>query len=155
MRARGKMKAVSTELVVIISLIVVGLVVVFALRGWISGQLSRLGGVDMATASYSLSYTAPSNIIISLIVRNNMPSPINVAGFNITLSNGTVLHPASPGVSVSPPIGAGYLVAAKSDALLTITLSGISSGTTVRDVNVLLQDPSSSQMQWVKAVGGG
>ncbi|MEM1643665.1 MAG: hypothetical protein QW369_04705 [Desulfurococcaceae archaeon] len=154
MRVEGRMKAVSTELVVIISLIIVGLVVVFALRGWISGQISKLGGVDMAAASYSLSYTTPSSIIISLIVRNNMPSPINVTGFNITLSNGTVMHPASPGVSVSPSIGAGYTVSAKSDALFTITLSGISSGTTVRDVNVLVQDPSSGQMQWIKAVGG-
>ncbi len=149
------MRAVSTELVVIISLIVVGLVVVFSLRGWVSGQISRLGGVDMATASYSLSYTTPSNVIISLIVRNNMPSQISVAGFNITLSNGTVLHSASPSVSVSPSIGAGYTVPAKSDALFTITLSGISPGATVRDVNVVVLDPSSGQMQWIKAVGGG
>ncbi|MEM4452783.1 MAG: hypothetical protein QW182_06230 [Thermosphaera sp.] len=106
----------------------------------------------MASASYSVQYTTPSTAVVSLLVRNNLPGPLRVVGFNITLSNGTVLGPASTGVATTPSLPAS--VSAKSDALITITVSGLAPGVAVRDVNVLVEDPSTGQTQWIKAVGG-
>jgi len=150
---KKKMKGVS-ELVVIISILLVAIVAVFAFRAWVSTQQQRMGSIDMATASYSVQYTTPGNAIISLLVRNNLPSQLNILGFNITLSNGTVLGPASTGVSVTPSLASAISVSAKSDALITVTVTGLASGVTIRDINVLVQDPSTNQLQWVKAVGG-
>ncbi|MEM1690864.1 MAG: hypothetical protein QXF05_04795 [Thermofilaceae archaeon] len=149
--ARKRMRGVS-ELVVIISILLVAIVAVFAFRGWLASQQQRLGQLDMASASYSVQYTTPSTAVVSLLVRNNLPGPLRVVGFNITLSNGTVLGPASTGVATAPSLPAS--VSAKSDALITITVSGLAPGVAVRDVNVLVEDPSTGQTQWIKAVGG-
>ncbi|MEM4592851.1 MAG: hypothetical protein QW196_05570 [Sulfolobales archaeon] len=149
--ARKRMRGVS-ELVVIISILLVAIVAVFAFRGWLASQQQRLGQLDMASASYSVQYTTPSTAVVSLLVRNNLPGPLRVVGFNITLSNGTVLGPASTGVATTPSLPAS--VSAKSDALITITVSGLAPGVAVRDVNVLVEDPSTGQTQWIKAVGG-
>lgn len=151
MGLKRTMKGVS-ELVVIIAILLVAIVAVFAFRAWLGTQQQRLGSVDIATASYSIQYTTPTSAVLSLLVRNNNPGSISILGYNITLSNGTVLGPASTGVSTSPALPLS--VAAKSDALITITVSGLASGVTIRDVNVLVQDPSTGQSQWIKAVGG-
>ncbi|MEM4847690.1 MAG: hypothetical protein QW794_08045 [Thermosphaera sp.] len=150
--ARKRMRGVS-ELVVIISVLLVAIVAVFAFRAWLASQQQRLGQLDIATASYSVQYTTPGNAILSLLVRNNLPNPISVVSISIVLSNGTVLTQASSGVAVTPSLP--QTVSAKSDALITVTITGLTSGTTVRDVNVQVTDQSTGQSQWIKAVGGG
>ncbi|MEM0235990.1 MAG: hypothetical protein QW628_11785 [Thermofilum sp.] len=109
----------------------------------------------MATASYSIQYnTTSGNAVISLLVRNNLPSQVNVTDINIVLSSGTVLTRTSPSVMVAPSLSSPVTVNAKSDALFTVMITGLTSGTTVREVSVQVTDPSTGQSQWIKAVGG-
>jgi hypothetical protein len=144
-----------SEVVVVLALILVAVVAVFAVRGWLASQQSRLTNVDMAAASYTVSFGQGNMAIVSLLVRNNLPNPIQVLGYNITLSDGRVLSQASTGVNTTPTIpAAGYQVSAKSDATFTITFT-ISPGVAIRDVRVLVQDASSGQQQWITAIGGG
>jgi len=153
-KTKKTMRGVS-EIVVVLALILVAVVAVFAVRGWLASQQSRLTNVDMAAASYTVSFGQSNMAIVSLLVRNNLPNPIQVLGYNITLSNGTVLSQASTGVNTTPAIpAAGYQVSAKSDATFTITFS-VSPGVAIRDIRVLVQDASSGQSQWITAIGGG
>ncbi|WP_342785486.1 hypothetical protein [Thermofilum sp.] len=127
----------------------------FAFRAWVSTQQQRMGSIDMATASYSIQYnTTSGNAVISLLVRNNLPSQVNVTDINIVLSSGTVLTRTSPSVMVAPSLSSPVTVNAKSDALFTVMITGLTSGTTVREVSVQVTDPSTGQSQWIKAVGG-
>ena len=151
MKTKKTMRGVS-EIVVVLALILVAVVAVFAVRGWLASQQSKLTNVDMATASYTVSFGQNNMAIVSLLVRNNLPNPIQILGYNITLSNGTVLNPSSTGVSTTPAVPAS--VDAKSDATFTITFT-IQSGVAIRDIRVLVKDPSSGQSQWITAVGGG
>ncbi|MEM4452036.1 MAG: hypothetical protein QXE66_00005 [Desulfurococcaceae archaeon] len=133
----------------------VSIVAVFAFRAWVSTQQQRMGSIDMATASYSIQYnTTSGNAVISLLVRNNLPSQVNVTDINIVLSSGTVLTRTSPSVMVAPSLSSPVTVNAKSDALFTVMITGLTSGTTVREVSVQVTDPSTGQSQWIKAVGG-
>jgi len=150
-KTKKTMRGVS-EIVVVLALILVAVVAVFAVRGWLASQQSKLTNVDMATASYTVSFGQNNMAIVSLLVRNNLPNPIQILGYNITLSNGTVLNPSSTGVSTTPAVPAS--VDAKSDATFTITFT-IQSGVAIRDIRVLVKDPSSGQSQWITAVGGG
>ncbi len=150
MKTKKTMRGVS-EIVVVLALILVAVVAVFAVRGWLASQQSRLTNVDMATASYTVSFGQNNMAIVSLLVRNNLPNPIQVLGYNITLSDGTVLSQAS-GVNITPSIP--VQVSAKSDATFTITFS-VTPGVAIRDVKVLVQDASSGQQQWITAIGGG
>jgi len=128
---------------------------VFAVRGWLASQQSKLTNIDMATASYTVSFGQNNMAIVSLLVRNNLQNPLNVLGYNITLSNGTVLSQTSTGVSTNPTIpAANYQVSAKSDATFTITFS-VTPGVAIKDVKVLVQDALSGQQQWITAIGGG
>jgi len=149
-KTKKTMRGVS-EIVVVLALILVAVVAVFAVRGWLASQQSRLTNVDMATASYTVSFGQNNMAIVSLLVRNNLPNPIQVLGYNITLSDGTVLSQAS-GVNITPSIP--VQVSAKSDATFTITFS-VTPGVAIRDVKVLVQDASSGQQQWITAIGGG
>jgi len=154
MKTKKTMRGVS-EIVVVLALILVAVVAVFAVRGWLASQQGRLTNVDMAAASYTVSFGQGNMAIVSLLVRNNLPNPIQVLGYNITLSDGRVLSQASTGVNTTPSIpAAGYQVSAKSDATFTITFS-VSPGVAIREVKVLVQDASSGQQQWITAIGGG
>ena len=153
MKTKKTMRGVS-EIVVVLALILVAVVAVFAVRGWLASQQGKLTNVDMAAASYTVSFGQGNMAIVSLLVRNNLPNPIQVLGYNITLSDGRVLSQASTGVNTTPSIAAGYQVSAKSDATFTITFT-ISPGVAIRDVKVLVQDASSGQQQWITAIGGG
>jgi hypothetical protein len=154
MKTKKTMRGVS-EVVVVLALILVAVVAVFAVRGWLASQQSRLTNVDMAAASYTVSFGQGNMAIVSLLVRNNLPNPIQVLGYNITLSDGRVLSQVSTGVNTTPTILAGgYQVSAKSDATFTITFT-ISPGVAIRDIRVLVQDASSGQSQWITAIGGG
>jgi len=150
-KTKKTMRGVS-EIVVVLALILVAVVAVFAVRGWLASQQSKLTSMDMATASYTVFFGQNNVAIVSLLVRNNLQSPIQILGYNITLSNGTVLNPSSTGVSTTPAVPAS--VDAKSDATFTITFT-IQPGATIRDIMVLVKDPSSGQSQWITAVGGG
>jgi cell division protein YceG involved in septum cleavage len=152
MKTKKTMRGVS-EIVVVLALILVAVVAVFAVRGWLASQQSRLTNMDMATASYTVSFGQGNMAIVSLLVRNNLQNPLSVLGYNITLSNGTVLSPVN--ATISPQIPAtGYQVSAKSDATFTITFS-VTPGVAIRDIRVLVQDASSGQQQWITAIGGG
>jgi hypothetical protein len=154
MKTKKTMRGVS-EIVVVLALILVAVVAVFAVRGWLASQQGRLTNVDMAAASYTVSFGQGNMAIVSLLVRNNLQNPLSVLGYNITLSDGRVLSQASTGVNTTPTIPtAGYQVSAKSDATFTITFT-ISPGVAIRDVKVLVQDASSGQQQWITAIGGG
>jgi hypothetical protein len=153
MKTKKTMRGVS-EIVVVLALILVAVVAVFAVRGWLASQQSKLTNVDMAIASYTVSFGQNNMAIVSLLVRNNLQNPLNVLGYNITLSDGTVLSQTSVQNTTPTIPAAGYQVSAKSDATFTITFS-VTPGVAIKDVKVLVQDASSDQQQWITAIGGG
>jgi hypothetical protein len=147
---KRRMRGVS-ELVVVLALVLVAILAVFAFRAWIQQQQSRLPGMDIATASYSVSYDATgTRMIITLTVDNNLNNQVNVTDFMIILSNGTTLTRTS-GVSINPT--PPDTLRAKEEKLYTITF-GIAPITTVREVKVQVVDLSTGQTQWITATGG-
>jgi hypothetical protein len=148
---KRRMRGVS-ELVVVLALVLVAILAVFAFRAWIQQQQSRLPGMDIATASYSVNYDAAgTRMIITLTVNNNLNNPANVTDFAIVLSNGTTLTRASAGVSISPTLP--DTLRTREGKLYTITF-GVTPGTTVREIRVLVVDLSTGQTQWITATGG-
>jgi len=150
MKTKKTMRGVS-EIVVVLALILVAVVAVFAVRGWLTSQLSRLTNVDMATVSYTVSYSLSNRAIVSLHVRNNLQNPLRVLSYSITLSDEKVINPSFV-ISTHPLIPAD--VSAKSDATFTITFN-VPSGVAIKDVKVLVHDVPSGQQQWITAIGGG
>jgi Tfp pilus assembly protein FimT len=147
---KRRMRGVS-ELVVVLALVLVAILAVFAFRAWIQQQQSRLPGMEMATASYSVNYDATgTRMIITLTVENNLNNPVNVTDFVIILANGTTLTRMSTGVSISPTLP--DTLRAKERKLYTISF-GIAPITTVREVRVQVVDLSTGQTQWIAATG--
>ncbi|MEM4481631.1 MAG: hypothetical protein QXK88_01500 [Desulfurococcaceae archaeon] len=149
MKEKKAIKGVS-ELITIISILLVAVVAVFSFRAWVSSQQQRMGSIDMATATYSVQYTSPGNAAVSLLVRNNMPSSINVANVTAILSNNAVLF-AGQNFTTTPAIPVS--TSAKSDTLIFLTISGLQNAA-IRELSVQIVDPSTNQTQWIKAVGG-
>jgi Tfp pilus assembly protein FimT len=148
---KRRMRGVS-ELVVVLALVLVAILAVFAFRAWIQQQQSRLPGMEIATASYTVNYDATgTRMIITLTINNNLNNPANVTDFTIVLSNGTTLTRTSAGVSMSP--GLPDTLRAREGKLYTITF-GITPGTTVREIRVHVVDLSTGQTQWITATGG-
>jgi len=148
---KRRMRGVS-ELVVVLALVLVAILAVFAFRAWVQQQQSRLPGMEIATASYSVNYDATgTRIIMTLTVENNLNNQVNVTDFTIVLSNGTTLTRTSAGVSISPALP--DTLRAKEEKLYTITF-GIAPITTVREVKVQVVDLSTGQTQWITATGG-
>jgi hypothetical protein len=146
---KRRMRGVS-ELVVVLALVLVAILAVFAFRAWIQQQQSRLPGMEIATASYSVNYDAAgTRMIITLTVNNNLNNPANVTDFTIVLSNGTTLTRTN--VPISP--GLPDTLRAREGKLYTITF-GITPGTTVREIRVHVVDLSTGQTQWIAATGG-
>jgi len=139
-----------SEIVAVMAMLLIAVVAVFALRGWISSQQSRLTSLDMATATYSSEVGTGGQYIISLDVRNSLPNQLTVQNITVVLGDGTVKYARDlSGLSPTVPSTVG----AKSDQLFVFTVSP-ASGSTVKQVSVLVQDSSSGQMQWISAMGG-
>jgi len=148
---KRRMRGVS-ELVVVLALVLVAILAVFAFRAWVQQQQSRLPGMEIATASYTVNYDATgTKMIMTLTVENNLNNQVNVTDFTIVLSNGTTLTRTSAGVSISPALP--DTLRAKEEKLYTITF-GIAPITTVREVKVQVVDLSTGQIQWITATGG-
>jgi predicted PurR-regulated permease PerM len=169
----GRMKGIS-EVIVVLTLILVAVVAVFAIRGWLAGQQSKMTNIDMATATYNVAYGS-SGMIITLNVRNNLPNTLAVKNLTITLNNGVVLvasssgssltsltgtstSPAVSGSSITPALASpSNQISAKSDGSFTITISfaGSPANVGIARITVQVQDLASGQSQVITAVGGG
>jgi Tfp pilus assembly protein FimT len=148
---KRKMKGVS-ELIVVLALILVAILAVFAFRAWIQSQQSKLPGMDIATASYTVNYDATgTKMIITLTVENNLNNQVNFTDFAIVLNNGTVLTKTTTGVSISSTLP--DTLRAKEEKLYTITF-GIAPITTIRELKIQITDLSTGQTQWITATGG-
>lgn len=143
------MRGMSSELIVMISVVLIAMVAVFALRGWLSTQLGRMGNIDMAEATFTSTSVNPSSMVIVINVKNLLPNQISIIGFQILLSNGTVLTGNSAGISTSPALPTA--VAGKSDGLLTVFLNNMQNS--ILKISVNVQDNSTGQTQWISAVG--
>ena len=149
----GRMKGIS-EVIVVLALILVAVVAVFAIRGWLAGQQSRMTNIDMATATYSVAYGS-NGMIVGLNVRNNLPNQLQVQAVNITLNNGTTISLASGSSGITPSLP--YTINAKSDGsfAITISLGSPPANVGVARITVQVQDLASGQSQVITAVGGG
>jgi len=149
----GRMKGIS-EVIVVLALILVAVVAVFAIRGWLAGQQSRMTNIDMATATYSVAYGS-SGMIVGLNVRNNLPNQLLVQAVNITLNNGTTINLPGGQATITPSLP--YTINAKSDGSFTITinLGSPPANVGVARITVQVLDSASSQSQVITAVGGG
>ena len=149
----GRMKGIS-EVIVVLALILVAVVAVFAIRGWLAGQQSRMTNIDMATATYSVAYGS-SGMIVGLNVRNNLPNQLLVQAVNITLNNGTVINLPGGQATITPSLP--YTINAKSDGSFTITinLGSPPANVGVARITVQVLDSASGQSQVITAVGGG
>ncbi|AFH42080.1 hypothetical protein [Fervidicoccus fontis] len=145
---KGKERGIS-EIVSVMALLLIAVVAVFALRGWLSTQQSRMTNIDMATASYSVQTTF-SGYVISLDVRNNLQGNLAVNQVQVILSNGTALSFSATGITPALP----NTISAKSDQIYVITVNA-GSGVAVKQINVRVQEPISLQSQWITAIGGG
>jgi len=150
----GRMKGIS-EVIVVLTLILVAVVAVFAIRGWLAGQQSRMTNIDMAATTYNVAYGSSGMIIISLGVRNNLPNQLQVQAVNITLNNGTVINLPGGQATITPSLP--YTINAKSDGSFTITinLGSTPPSVGVARITVQVQDTASGQSQVITAVGGG
>jgi hypothetical protein len=153
----GRMKGIS-EVIVVLTLILVAVVAVFAIRGWLAGQQSRMTNIDMATATYSVAYGS-SGMIVGLNVRNNLPNQLQVQAVNITLSNGTLINlpgglPSSQ-ANITPSLP--YTINAKSDGsfAITINMGSPPANVGVARITVQVRDLASGENQVITAVGGG
>jgi len=155
-KSKKKMRGV-TELVVVLALIIVAIVAVFAVRAWIHSQQSRIPGMDIATAHYTVNYDATgTRMIITLTAENNLNNQVNFTDFAIILNNGTVLTKTSTGVTISSggaTITLPDTLKAREEKLYTISF-GIAPVTTIRELKVQLIDLSTGQIQWITATGG-